>query len=544
MSLRPRMGRVDQHPSPLQPLGGDQVDEGLLLRVQPLLRQRRRLDDDVLGPWIEDRLAPGASVGVGQQRLEVCRQEPLGTGLEGHRQSLPQFREHLVVGAALGVARRVLFGVHRREHHLFLVGRQPGCHVRQAQEDGVADDVEEGRGHEARPLPDHLAELAAPAVAPVLDGVVIGLSDGVLLEAVAGDPAALLGAPELRPDLGGEPVEEVEERRAVASHQGSGQAEGLAADIGQNTGGDALRRAAPLVLVDLVTDQQVEEAVHPVLNVVRKRVASGTGPVGLPEGRTAVGAGALSAVQVGIRQGDSVLVHDLRGAVGAAWHLERLPGLLVPQQPALRRGPPLNNSGHPAVGQLGPLSRHHDEEGAGADGDAQPLQVGDGGDDGCAGAGHRLLDLPFPLLCQVGRAEDENPPEADHLCGGGGDEGLACPHLSDDGCTPVGIEGQGRAPDGVLLRPQGSAEQVRKLATVTRSGLGAGLRGPVERRVGLDHPPGYGVLERVDELSEVHGVSPFLREPHGTSGARLLREAASGGPGAGRTSPTPLGVCA
>ena len=234
-----------------------------------------------------------------------------------------------------------------------------------------------------------------------------------------------------------------------------------------------------------------------------------------------MGAGSLATVQVGVRQGHAVLVQDLGGAVGAAGHPKRLPGLLVPHQPALRRCPPFDDGGHPAVGQLGPLSGHHDEEWAGADGVAQPLQVGDGGDDGCAGAGHRLLDLPFPLLCQVGRAQDQHPLKTRHLCRCCCDEGLAGAHLADDGGTPVGIEGQGRAPDGVLLRAQGSAEQVRKLATVARSGLGTGLRGSVERRVGLDHPPGDGVLERVDELSEVHGVSPSLFDlPEDDTGTR------------------------
>ena len=98
------------------------------------------------------------------------------------------------------------------------------------------------------------------------------------------------------------------------------------------------------------------------------------------------------------------------------------------------------------------------------------------------------------------------------------------------------FEGEDRAPDGVLLRAQGSAEQAWERAPV--------LRGPVEGRVRLDHPTRNGVLELVYELSEVHGVSPFFREPHGTSGARLLREAASGGPGAGRNSPTTGWVCA
>ena len=65
-----------------------------------------------------------------------------------------------------------------------LVVRQAGGHVREAQEHRVPDDVEQRAGHEAGPLPDHLAVLAPPAVASVLDGVVVGLADGDLLEAV------------------------------------------------------------------------------------------------------------------------------------------------------------------------------------------------------------------------------------------------------------------------------------------------------------------------------------------------------------------------
>ena len=195
--------------------------------------------------------------------------------------------------------------------------------------------MEQGGGHEARPLPDHLAELAPPAVAPVLHRVVVVLADGDLLEAVPLYPAAFLGALELRPEFRAEPVEQVEERRAVPSHQGPRQAEGLAADIGEDPGGDALGRAPPLVLMDLVPDQQVEEALHAVLHVVRKRVAGWPGLVRLPQGAAAAGAGVLAAVQVGVRQGHAVLVHDLGGAVGAAGDPEGLARLLVPQEPPL-----------------------------------------------------------------------------------------------------------------------------------------------------------------------------------------------------------------
>ncbi len=78
-----------------------------------------------------------------------------------------------------------------------------------------------------------------------------------------------------------------------------------------------------------------------------------------------------------------------------------------------------------------------------------PLQVGDGLDDDGAGAGHRHLHLPLPLGHQVGRAEDQDAPEARHVRCGGGDEGLAGAHLADDGGAPVGFEGEGRAPYGV-----------------------------------------------------------------------------------------------
>ena len=94
-------------------------------------------------------------------------------------------------------------------------------------------------------------------------------------------------------------------------------------------------------------------------------------------------------------------------------------------------------------------------------------------------------------------------------------------HLADDRGAPVGLEGEGRAPDGVGLRPQGLAEQPGERAAV--------LRGPVERRVGRHHPLGDGVLEVVDELSEVHCVSPFLREH--TESPKT--------PSSRRTSPTP-----
>ena len=207
----------------------------------------------------------------------------------------------------------------------------------------------------------------------------------------------------------------MEDGRGVPSEQGSGQAEGLAANVGEDARGDALGRATSLELMDLVAYQQVEESFHPVLDVVGKRVAGGAGPVRLPEGGAAAGAGVLAAVQVGVRQGHAVLVHDLRRAVRAAGDAEGLPRLLLPYEPAPGRGPPLYHGGHPAVGQLGLLTAHHREEGAGADGEAEPLQVGDGLDDGGTDAGHRHLHLPLPLGHQVRRADDEDALEARHV---------------------------------------------------------------------------------------------------------------------------------
>ena len=150
--------------------------------------------------------------------------------------------------------------------------------------------MEQRRGHEARPLPHHLAVLAAAAVAPVLHRVV-GLADGDLLEAVPLYPAVLVRPSELRANLRREPVEKVEDGRGVAAEERPGEAEGLAAHVGEDAGGDALGAPSPLELVHLVAYEQVEEALHPVLDVVGQRVAGRAGPVGLPEGDAAAGAG-------------------------------------------------------------------------------------------------------------------------------------------------------------------------------------------------------------------------------------------------------------
>ena len=496
------MGGIDQHPPARQPFRRHQVHQSLLLGVNLLLGQGRDLDDELAAGRVEDRLAVGAAVGVGQQGLQVSGQQPLGTLLQRLDQRLVQFLEDVVVGAALGEAGQVSLRVHPRQQHLLLVGGQGGGHVCQLEKDRVADDVEQSRRHQAGLFPHRLAEALAPAGAPVLVGVVLRVAAGLLQEAVALDPAALLGVGEVVAQLRREPVEEVEESAGIASHQSPGQAEGLADDVGQHPGGDALGGTAPLVLVNLVPNQQVEEAPHPVLHVVGQGIAPGAGAVGLPQGIAAAGAVALAAAQFAVGQGNAVLVRHLAVAGGAAGHLEGLPGLVVPHQAGAFRGPPLDDGGLPAVGQLGPLPAHHREQGAGAGGEAQPLQVGDGGDDGGPGQGDRLLHLPLPLLGQVGRAQYEHPPEAGGVGGGGADEGLAGAHFADHGGAPVGLQGEGRAPDGVGLRPQGSAEQLGQLFGV--------FRGPVEGRVGLHHPSGDGVLEGVDELSEVHGNSPCV----------------------------------
>ena len=75
--------------------------------------------------------------------------------------------------------------------------------------------MEESGGHEAGPLPDHLAELTAAAVAPVLLRLVVVLPDRDLLEVVPLYPAVLVGALEVRPEFRAEPVEQAKERRAV-----------------------------------------------------------------------------------------------------------------------------------------------------------------------------------------------------------------------------------------------------------------------------------------------------------------------------------------
>ena len=85
-------------------------------------------------------------------------------------------------------------------------------------------------------------------------------------------------------------------------------------------------RAAPLVLVHLVpVTSRSKNPSHVVLHVVAQRIPLRAGLIGLPEWGAAVGADVPPAVQVGVGQGHTVLVRDLRRADGAAGKPERLP---------------------------------------------------------------------------------------------------------------------------------------------------------------------------------------------------------------------------
>ena len=264
--------------------------------------------------------------------------------------------------------------------------------------------------------------------------------------------------------------------------------------------------------------QQVEEAPQAVLHVVGEGVALRPRVVRLPESGAALVARALPAGEVLQGQGQPVLVDDRDEAVRAAGDAEGLQGFLVPDEPAVHGRPALDDGGQPAVGELRPLPGHDHEERSRPVGEAQALQVGDGGDDDGAGVGDGVLDLALPLAREVRWAEDEDPAEAGHVGGGGRDEGLARAHLAHHGRAAVGVEGEGGGADGVGLRPQRRTQQCRERPPV--------LGGPVAGRIGLHHPLGDGVAVGVDELCEVHGVSPSLLA--GTT------------PGPGRTAPTPV----
>ena len=296
----------------------------------------------------------------------------------------------------------------------------------------------------------------------------------------------------------------MEERRGVAAHERAREAEGLAAGVGEDAGGDGLGGAAALVLVTLVADERVEEAPQAVLHVVREGVALRPRVVRLPERRAALVTRALAASEVLQRQRQAVLVDDGGEAVRAARHPEWLQRLLVAHEFFSRSRPALDDGGQPAVRELGALPRHDHEERPRPVREAQALKVGDGGDDDGAGVGHRLFHLALPLAGEMGRAEDEHAAEAGHVGGGGRDERLARAHLPDDGRAAAGVEGEGGGADGVRLHPQRGTQQLREGPPV--------LRGPVAGRIGLHHPLGDGVTVRVDEFSEVHFLSPSCAE--------------------------------
>ena len=117
------------------------------------------LGSKTVSPWCSRRGRPGASGGTSP----AAALSPLAKASASASLS---FLEHVVVGPALGVARRVLLRVHRGQQNLLLVVRQARGHVGESEEHGVAYQVEQRRGSEARPLPHHLAVLSAPAVAP------------------------------------------------------------------------------------------------------------------------------------------------------------------------------------------------------------------------------------------------------------------------------------------------------------------------------------------------------------------------------------------
>ena len=75
---RAGVGDVDQHPAPGFPFRRHQVQQGLLLRIHAVFGQGRHLHQRLGALRIEDRLAPGAAIGIGQQGLQVGAQQPLG----------------------------------------------------------------------------------------------------------------------------------------------------------------------------------------------------------------------------------------------------------------------------------------------------------------------------------------------------------------------------------------------------------------------------------------------------------------------------------
>ena len=437
---------------------------------------------------VEHRLALGAGVGVGEQALEVDGEESLRTlGQRLHHRGVQLVRQR-VVARRLRRFVRVVARLQPDHAHLFPVLRQARRHVGQAQEGGVADEVEEHRRRHARLL-DHPRAVAATAAHPaVLVGVVVALARDALDDAVAGDPTLLVLVGELLPNGGREAPEQVEQRRGVAAHEGAGQGEDAPAGLGQSAGGQPLGRAARLVLVLLVDHQQVEEAGHVAGDVVGQGEAARPRAVGLPEGAVALPAAPLLALQILPLQWHPLVV-ERRGEAGRTAEATQRLAVFVAQEATVDDRESFDDSRRPAIRQLRLLARHADEERLAVQ-EGQPLQIRNRPDDGGARAGHGGEHLPLPLAHQVGRAEDEHPPEARQVSGGRGDGRLAGAHLADQVRALMASEGEGHGADSVALGAQGptlqSAQVEAPLMPVLRR---------VDRRVGAEHRPRDCLLE-------------------------------------------------
>ena len=113
--------------------------------------------------------------------------------------------------------------------------------------------------------------------------------------------------------------------------------------------------------MDLVAYEEVEEAGHPVLDIIRQRIALWAGVIRLPQGGATRGACAPPARQVAEGEGHAVGIENRGVTVRAAGHPEGLAGCLVEDEPAACGGPALDDGGLPAVGQLCAFSAHHRE---------------------------------------------------------------------------------------------------------------------------------------------------------------------------------------
>ena len=63
----------------------------------------------------------------------------------------------------------------------------------------------------------------------------------------------------------------------------------------------------------------------------------------------------------------------------------------------------------------------------------------------------------FHFRVRWGGQRDQHPAETRHVRRRRADKGLAGAHLADHGGAPVGLEGEGSAPDGVGLAPHRGA---------------------------------------------------------------------------------------